>query len=286
VRISGGRSDWRRLAAAGALALLIVIPTTANAAGRERILFVHNDSLCTMRTDGTHLRLLTTDSVSGAVSPDGKVVAYSGGSEPNVDVYTIPVRGGKPTRITHDSRTEFDLAWSPDGQWFAFTRLGPNVDVFTMRADGSHVTRLTRGVAEEYDPTWSPDGRWLAFVTNGELWVMRADGTRRHRLTDNILASGPDWSPSGKRILFGSDDLFTIRPDGTHLHRLDITSKRDEHPSWSPDGRRIVYEAARINDESQEEFHALFTMRADGTHRVRLRPDDPNELRDPEWGSA
>jgi TolB protein len=132
----------------------------------------------------------------------------------------------------------------------AFTRLGDkHVDIFTMRSDGSQIVRLTPGPAWESDQTWSPDGKRIVFVGDG-------------------------------------GDLFTIHPDGTHLRRLAATSKVEQGPSWSPDGRQIVYGVEQVNDESQEEFHVLFTMRADGTHRVRIRPDDESAARFPDWGPA
>ncbi len=59
----------------------------------------------------------------------------------------------------------FNLAWSPDGQWIAFTtqgeipELGRNPNLWVMRADGSEEFNLGVG----FNPVWSPDGAYLAF---------------------------------------------------------------------------------------------------------------------------
>ena len=69
-------------------------------------------------------------------------------------------------------------------------------------------------------PSWSPDGRRLAFATvvepakTGEkgkprgqqdVWIVNADGSGRHRLTDgNGSNLSPWWSPDG-RVYFISD---------------------------------------------------------------------------------
>jgi Tol biopolymer transport system component len=60
-------------------------------------------------------------------------------------------------------------------------------------------------------PIWSPDGRLIAYIfddgINEDLWVMKADGTRKRKLTnfgpkkDVFFAK---WSPDGKKILFGT----------------------------------------------------------------------------------
>ena len=103
---------------------------------------------------------------------------------------------------------------------FYSDRDGP-FDVYVMKADGSSVRRLTTsrpddvGTANELAalwPRWSPDGTRIVFqsgppdVTQGQVYVMSADGSGTHRLTnpsdgDNVL---PAWSPDGLRIAFAS----------------------------------------------------------------------------------
>jgi hypothetical protein len=47
------------------------------------------------------------------------------------------------------------------------------------------------------DQAWSPDSRWIAFTVRGNtatrgVWVVRADGTHRHRISSRILDQ-MDW---------------------------------------------------------------------------------------------
>jgi Tol biopolymer transport system component len=62
----------------------------------------------------------------------------------------------------------------------------------------------------------------------------------------------PRFSPDGTRLVFlrarGTADtapaaLFTIRLDGSGLHRLTSFSMHVGDSDWSPDGKRIVFEA-------------------------------------------
>ena len=46
---------------------------------------------------------------------------------------------------------------------FAHVRAQEDDDLYTMNADGTGLTRLTQGCGHDYDPAWSPDGRLIAF---------------------------------------------------------------------------------------------------------------------------
>ncbi len=99
-------------------------------------------------------------------------------------------------------------AWSPDGQSVLYTRLQEN-STADMASGGSQlcllntttgaITELTPAVEGTWDfrGTWSPEGTMLAFarVHNGsvrELWLMQADGSNPHKLTEGYQQKGAD----------------------------------------------------------------------------------------------
>ena len=106
--------------------------------------------------------------------------------------------------------------------------------------------------ARSYD--WSPDGSTIAFAADrgrvsapGQLWVMRADGSERHRIAPGITRAGPPkWSPSGSMIAFTrvaswkATSLYLVRPDGSGLRRL-VRGPNPMNPQWSPNGKRLLY---------------------------------------------
>src|SRR5687767_4619650 len=49
-------------------------------------------------------------------SPDGKTIAFAGGYDGPTEIYTIPVSGGAPQRITYLSLAAHPMAWSADGK--------------------------------------------------------------------------------------------------------------------------------------------------------------------------
>jgi dipeptidyl aminopeptidase/acylaminoacyl peptidase len=79
-----------------------------------------------------------------------------------------------------------------------------------------------------------------------DLFLVRADGTKLRRLTDDEAHDRASvFLPDGKRIVFQSDrggrwDFWTIRPDGSELTQLTKTAIGVVIPVPSRDGRRIA----------------------------------------------
>ena len=78
---------------------------------------------------------------------------------------------------------------------------------------------------------------------------MRPDGSERRQLTKlGGVASGPSWSPDGRRIAFSANvdkgfDVYTVGADGKGVSL--VTSGDDSfEPAWSPDGKTIAFSEA------------------------------------------
>lgn len=106
-----------------------------------------------------------------------------------------------------------------------------------------------------FTAAFSPDGKRIAFAasdgTDHEIYLMNADGTGVHPLTNNTSDDeSPSWSPDGSRIAFtslrdGDYDIYTMRADGTDLVNLTNAywNGDDLNPHWSPDGQWITYDS-------------------------------------------
>jgi Tol biopolymer transport system component len=173
---------------------------------------VYVDELFRMRTDGTHLRLLSTKDVWG--------------------------RGR--------------AAWSPRRNKIVFAAQasrsqGAGIQLWAMRANGTHKRQLTRGKGgrpgstSSFSPDFSPSGRRIVFIRRGvyspHIWVMRADGSRQRRLMPafNRPHWDPVFSPNGKKIAYaevanGSSKIKVMRADGSHRHQ--IAGSNAWGPSW------------------------------------------------------
>jgi TolB protein len=80
--------------------------------------------------------------------------------------------------------------------------------------------RLTTDPAQDVSPAWSPDGSELAFHTAGGIYIVRANGSGLHRISED--GGQPSWSPDGSRIAFTrGGELFTMALDGSGVTMLE-----------------------------------------------------------------
>jgi dipeptidyl aminopeptidase/acylaminoacyl peptidase len=152
-----------------------------------------------------------------------------------VDVGTKQVR-----ELTHGTRDEHSIDWSPDGKDVVFiSSYEPNADeffnydVFAVRVADGTIRRLTPTENAEYAPRWSPDGKRIGYsgthrgLTDRETtmedthaWVMDADGSHRHDVSGAVdgRQSHPQWAPDGSAL------YFTVEQRGSvHLVRLPVS---------------------------------------------------------------
>jgi Tol biopolymer transport system component len=246
-------------------------------------------------------------------SPDGRRLAFKTAQFGSNQLAVINADGTGETLLTRTFRfSEGQPAWSPDATKLLYRRTPENplvqdadswvLDVAASAQDPTQPVAqavLLRTGDERY-PSYSPDGTQIAFrgdldlvepSGDEEIYVMNADGTNVRQLTSNAdFDSAPSWSPDGKQILFerapagtftpGTEaqekDIYVMRADGTHVHRLTDSPGLDEGPEFSPDGTKIAFSSAR--DGQQE----IYVMDADGANPRRLT-DNPARDESPDW---
>jgi Tol biopolymer transport system component len=190
----------------------------------SRIAFVAEGHVFVVHADGSGLRRITSGPGIDqwpTWSPDGSTIAYSsgravasdGGFSPSQEIWTVPVGGGPPTRLTHNRVSDDMPAYSPDGSRIAITRYG---EIWTMDRNGGHAQRLAgQPPGPNWTPRWSPDGSRIAFQAfypkkrSGALGVLAsihvvdlATG-RFTRLPGEVATdqNSPSWLPSGTALL-------------------------------------------------------------------------------------
>jgi Tol biopolymer transport system component len=168
--------------------------------------------------DGTNLLQLTSDDAfdyDPTWSPDSSRIAFArdaDGTGPRLPSHGIYVIGANGTRL-HQIVRSFGAqpAWSPDGTAIAFAGFGNMPGIHVLHVRSGDVVRLTD--RQDTEPTWSPDGSDLAFSSyrvngEGDIFVMRADGTRQARLTDNLFGDyDPAWQPANSPLVDSSSSI-------------------------------------------------------------------------------
>src|SRR5579862_9723772 len=98
------------------------------------------------------------------VSPDGKTVVF----DLVGDLYTVPITGGKATRITSGMGFDGQPRYSPDGKTVVYVtdRTGYE-NLWLVDADGHNPRALTKDKDAQYiSPAFTPDGQYLVVSRN------------------------------------------------------------------------------------------------------------------------
>ena len=150
------------------------------------------------------------------MSHDGKWILYDSDRDGKSNIYRVPVGGGQPEQLTHESFDVFAPDLSPDGKLLAYhSWRNGNRDIEVRPLDGGPVEFVTTSPRQERYAVWAPDGRTLSFLSS-QSGAIEGYVTRR-------LGPGK-WSPPMRDVTVGASGGV---------------------PYWSPDGRHIVSVIAR-----------------------------------------
>src|SRR5262249_50634977 len=135
----------------------------------QHVAFIYDDDLWIANLDGTTARRLTSNvgATNPVFSPDGKIIAFSGHYDGNVDVYTIPITGGSPARLTWHPTPDIVRGFTPDGKEVLFS--SPR-NVFTNRYTQFFTVPLKGGMPNQLpipngvQAAFSPDGAFIAYT--------------------------------------------------------------------------------------------------------------------------
>src|ERR1700733_11994889 len=163
---------------------------------------------------GWKVTRLTADpglSDDAALSPDGKLVAYSSDSslDGERDLYIRQVAGGQPIRLTSDGEGNAMPDFSPDGSKIVFRSNRDGGGIYEIPAFGGDARPVAR---DGLNPRFSPDGSQVAYWVgeqgvspmvpgSGTVWVVPAAGGQPQKVGPNFTSARyPSWSPDGRRV--------------------------------------------------------------------------------------
>lgn len=184
----------------------------------SHICFTYADDLWIVNKQGGTAHRLTTKpgrETMGKFSPDGKTIAFNANYDGNHDIYTIPVTGGIPKRITTHGMSDNIKAWTKDGKFLIYTsRMESGKQrfskAFKISVNGGLPVRIPISKVEELD-----------LHVNGDLVAM----TDKSRLSRN-------W----KRYRGGmASDIYLFNLKTLTSENITNNDGNDELPMWNND---------------------------------------------------
>jgi Tol biopolymer transport system component len=233
-------------------------------------------SIWTVSLLGQSPRELREDATGGAVSPDGRWVAYWGptlASGTSREIWVMGSQGDNPRKVVILGEGEVFAQgmWSPDGQRLAYIRVrqGPEGDqasIETCDLKGSRTVVVSDPGLESF--CWLAGGQIVysrreSLYSNDEnLWKIGIDGDagtpigKPKRITQWAGFSLENLSASadGKRLTLRKSTfqeqvyLGELAAGGTRLNpprRLTNDEANDMPTAWTPDSRAVLFGSDR-----------------------------------------
>lgn len=232
-----------------------------------------------------------------AFSPDGERVGFLRRRDGTAsDIYTVPVSGGEPARVTTDNVAIRGLDWTGDGDSLVFSseRGGGNLTLWRIPSSGGTPEPVAGTGENVTELSISPQGNRLVYArlsTDTNLWRVEVPGRVAGRplasptklVASNRAEGDPQYSPNGQRIAFFSDrsgtfEIWVCDSEGQNAVQLTTFggSVITGSPRWSPDGRTIAFDSRTGGNAD------VYVVSADGGVPRRITSDQTDDAV-PSW---
>ena len=228
---------------------------------------LHNFDLASRKASVLNTDFANKNNNDHVLTFDGKQIGISHQlAETNGQsvVYTVPVTGGIPKRITEKSPSYFH-GWSPDNQFLLYTaERNGDFDIYKISKDGGKEIQLTTSKGLDDGSEYSSDGKYIYFCSTRsglmQIWRMDPDGKNQSQLTfDKMNNWFPHVSPDNKWLVFISfpkEVPADKHPFYERVYLRMIPASGGEAkvigylyggqgtmnvPSWSPDSKKIAF---------------------------------------------
>ena len=205
---------------------------------------------------GGQPRLLVPNAFDPAVSPDGRLLAFTRPNEQGYRKLAVAALD-RPDDVRFLSsgglRDDDRPVWSPDGRTLLYADFN---HLWLVDVDGGEAPRRLTAEGEiETDPAWSPDGVFVYFsaVRDGlaGIWRRRVSGGEAEPVERGPgAARWPSVSRDGRRLVFSSsslqETLVAVETSTGRRARFE-EAWRTLTPTVAPDGRAVLFVSSRQN---------------------------------------
>ena len=208
---------------------------------------------------GGRPRIVAPNTISAAISPDGKTMVMTRGFVGDAELLIASPVGAEPklyraapfsAKLAQISSPQF----APNGSKFVVS-ISRHAAVsepefwivpFPSGAPKRVPIHLPGSRNRVQPPSWMPDSRRLMLSVQGHLYSADSEsGDLRQITASTVTETQPAVSPDGRRIAFtsGTDDsnIMLMALDGSSSRPLLATSRSETDPAWSPVNSQFAY---------------------------------------------
>jgi Tol biopolymer transport system component len=229
---------------------------------------------------------------ASAVSPDGRMVAFTIVEGERRQIYIRYLSDGPIRAVTSDAADHDAPRWLPDGaSLIYFSPAGPGEvqgTLFRVPALGGPPQRLLPSIG---GGDVSRESRIVSFRLVGDrvqLVSAAVDGAEVHVIADLAIQhyGYPRWSPDGRWVAFQAGDgfrweIYAVRADGrSPPTQITNDAKVIKGLTWLPDSSGIIYSSARGSTFPYVPPMSLWEVRLDRRQRQVSSPEASYEQPD------
>lgn len=255
---------------------------------KTHITFVYGGDIWIADKNGQNARRITTNpgvELNPTFSPDGAKIAFTGNYDGNTDVYTVPIYGGEPKRITFHPAADLVRGWLNDNEVYFQTarefEYSLGARLYKTGINAELATPLM--MPEAYQCSPSPDGRYWAYIKNSDPTERDRVAFKRYRgggmpsiwifdtKTKNIETIPGDKCNDVKPVWLGSKVYFLSDRDKiVNVFSYDTKTKKVEKLTNYSD-----YDVRTLSGEGDE----LVFEQAGRIHILDLKTDKAKTLK-------
>ncbi len=231
-------------------------------------------------------------------SADGKKLAYISSVEGKPQLYIRWLDTGQTARITDLQNTPTDIAWSPDGNWLAFSMFTPikSKQLFKDMPEKPKGAKWA-GKAKYIDQTYyRSNGK--GFLERGyqQLYIVPSDGGTARKITQgNYHHNGRiNWTKDSNYLIisgnFNKDweyqplesDIYKIAIENGKVTELIKRTGPDFDPVLSPKGDKIAYlsfEDRKLSSQNPD----IYLMQSDSSKVTNLTTKFDRPISNIQW---
>jgi Tol biopolymer transport system component/C-terminal processing protease CtpA/Prc len=229
------------------------------------------------RFDATEQKIVSSGAESYAVSPNGKLLAYTIRGE--VFIKEADKEKTRSINVSDHPYRDVEPAWLNDSSLiFCSDRSNGNFEMYLYRSSDTsernifkslkhELTRITKTDKDETSPVISSDGKQIAYVRGRGTFIVSDISPDGKLSNEKILneswdaPNGITWSPDNKWLAYSLNDLdyneevfIQAADNSSKAVNVSMHPRNDNQPFWSADGSKLGFISERGSARSQDVY--------------------------------